>query len=135
MHPPTITAAYTAVLALFYVGLSLRVARLRRGNRVAFGDAGNAELKSAIRAHAHFAEYVPLILLMVAILEMSGLGATRVHLLLATLVVARLIHPIGMTATPLSLPFRIGRVGGMMLTMLVMTASALLILWRAVAGS
>ena len=41
----------------------------------AFGDADNPALRSAIRAHAHFAEYVPIIALMVAMLEMSGAAA------------------------------------------------------------
>jgi uncharacterized membrane protein YecN with MAPEG domain len=34
-------------------------AALRRKFRAAFGDGGNSELRSAIRAHSHFAEYVP----------------------------------------------------------------------------
>lgn len=73
MHPPSITAAYLAVFALLYAGLSLQVVRLRRKFRFAFGDGGNNELRNAIRAHSHFAEYVPIIALMVAMLEITGL--------------------------------------------------------------
>ena len=102
MQLPSITAIYLAVLALLYAALGLQVARLRRGNRVAFGDGDNMKLRSAIRAHAHFAEYVPIIALMVAMLEMSGLSAIRVHLLMGTLLVARLLHPLGMYAKPLT---------------------------------
>jgi uncharacterized protein len=40
---------------------------------VAFGDGGKAELRNAIRAHSHFAEYVPIIALMLALLENAGL--------------------------------------------------------------
>ena len=131
MHLPAITATYLAVLALLYAALGLRVSRLRRANRAGFGDGGNAELRGAIRAHAHFAEYVPIIALMVALLETSGLGALTVHLLMAALLVARLLHPIGMYASSSgSLQFRLGRVGGMTLTIMVMVASALLILSR-----
>jgi uncharacterized membrane protein YecN with MAPEG domain len=61
---PSITAAYTAVLALLYAALGLQVVRLRGRNRAGFGDGGNADLRSTIRAHAHFAEYVPIIVLM-----------------------------------------------------------------------
>src|ERR1039457_3828590 len=57
---PSITAAYTAVLAVLYAALGLQVVHLRRGNQAGFGDGGNADLRSAIRAHAHFAEYVPI---------------------------------------------------------------------------
>jgi uncharacterized membrane protein YecN with MAPEG domain len=95
------------------------------------GDAANAKLRSAIRAHAHFAEYVPIIALMVMTLEMSGLPETSIHGLMGTLLVARLLHPFGMYAKPGSLVFRIGRVWGMTITMIVMITCAVLILWRA----
>jgi uncharacterized protein len=77
MKPPLITATYVAILALLYTLLTLQVVRLRRRYRVGFGDGENAALRCAIRAHAHFAEYVPIIALMAAMLEMSGLAATR----------------------------------------------------------
>jgi uncharacterized protein len=73
MQWPSITAGYLAVLAQLYAALAIYVVRLRGKNRAGFSDAGNPELRSAIRAHAHFAEYVPVIALMVAMLKMSGL--------------------------------------------------------------
>jgi uncharacterized membrane protein YecN with MAPEG domain len=130
MHFPAITASYLAILALLYAALGLQVVRLRRKNRAGFGDGGNADLRSAIRAHAHFAEYVPIIVLMAAMLEASGLPATRVHLLMAALLVARLLHPIGMYAQPQTLRFLIFRVGGMTITSLIMIACALQLLSR-----
>ena len=81
MQMPSITGFYLGILALLYVVLGLQVSRLRRGNRSLFGDGDNIKLRSAIRAHANFAEYVPIIVLMVALLEMSGMPAARVHLL------------------------------------------------------
>jgi uncharacterized membrane protein YecN with MAPEG domain len=130
MQLPTITAAYTALLALLYAALSIQVVRLRRRNRAGFGDAGNTQLRSAIRAHAHFVEYVPIIVLMAAMLESSGLPAGMVHGLMGLLLIARLLHPLGMYAVSRSLQFRIGRVGGMTVTMTVMIACAVLILAR-----
>jgi uncharacterized protein len=130
MQLPAITGLYLAVLALLYVVLALQVSRLRRGNRVLFGDGDNIKLRSAIRAHANFAEYVPIIVLLVAMLEMSGLPAARVHLLMAALLVARLIHPLGMYVGPRTLQFQICRVGGIVLTLLVLVAAALIALSR-----
>src|SRR5260370_41174370 len=69
-----------AVLALLYAWLSLQVVRLRRRNRVSFGDSGHTDLRSGIRAHPHFAEYVPIIGLMAAVLEftsVTGLAGWR----------------------------------------------------------
>jgi uncharacterized membrane protein YecN with MAPEG domain len=135
MQVPSITATYVAVLALVYTALAIQVVRLRRRGRVSFGYGGSVELRSAIRTHAHFAEYVPLIALMSAMLEGSGLAATKVHVLMGTLLAARLLHPLGMYAKPRTWQFRIGRIGGMTLTLLVMVACAVLMLWRFAAGA
>ena len=135
MHLPSVTAFYLGILALLYAVLGLQVSRLRRGNRVLFGDGDNIKLRSAIRAHANFAEYVPIIVLMVAMLEMSGGPAMRVHLLMAALLLARLLHPLGMYVGPRSWRFQICRVGGITLTITVMIAAALLILSRLLAGA
>ena len=134
MNWPSITGGYLAVLALVYAALAVNVVRLRRQNLAAFGDAGNPALRSAIRAHAHFAEYVPIIALMVAMIEMSGMPGWRVHLLMAALLISRLLHPFGMYATPGTRAFRIGRVAGVTLTLLVLIASAVAILSRMLRG-
>jgi uncharacterized membrane protein YecN with MAPEG domain len=128
MHPPVISATYLAVLALIYTALSIRVVRLRRGNRVGFGDGDNVTLRAAVRAHAHFAEYVPIIVLMVAALEMFGTSAIQLHMLLGTLVVSRILHPFGLHARPGTAQFFVGRMLGMTLTLFVMVTSALLLL-------
>ena len=130
MHAPLITTTYLAVLGLLYAGLSVRVIRLRRDNRVGFGDGENSSLRAAIRAHAHFAEYVPIIGLMVSALEMLGTPAFALHSLLGTLVIARLLHPFGLNAAPGTARFLLGRVLGMTLTLFVLVAAALMILRR-----
>src|SRR5215475_2524083 len=112
------------------MSLSLQVIQLRRMNRAAFGDSDNVALRSAIRAHAHFAEYVPITVLMVAFLEASGTSALRVHLLMGALVAARLLHPLGMHAKPNTWRFRIGRTGGVTITIALLVTCALSILSR-----
>ena len=132
---PSVTAGYLALLALIYAALAVNVVRQRRQNRAAFGDAGNPALRSAIRAHGHFAEYVPITALMVAMLEMSGVAAWRLHILMIALVISRLLHPVGIYAAPGTAAFRIGRVGGMTLTVILLITCAVAILlriWRGV---
>jgi uncharacterized membrane protein YecN with MAPEG domain len=131
MHLHSITAIYLALLALLYTVLAVQVGRLRQRDRAAFGDNGSQQLRSAIRAHANFIEYVPIITLMVAMLEMSGLSAAWVHLFMGALLVSRLLHPLGMYAAPNTLQFRVGRVGGITITLVLLLASALTILARA----
>ena len=130
MTIPAITAVYLGVLGLLYAFLGLRVARFRRGNKIVFGDADNLYLRSAIRAHANFAEYVPIIVLMNALLEMGGAASVQMHVLLGTLTVSRILHPFGMHAKPMTPQFIVGRIVGMILTFLVLVASALLLLRR-----
>ena len=130
MTIPAITAVYLGVLGLLYAFLGLRVARFRRGNKIVFGDANNLYLRSAIRAHANFAEYVPIIVLMNALLEMGGAASVQMHVLLGTLTVSRILHPFGMHAKPMTPQFIVGRIVGMILTFLVLVASALLLLRR-----
>ena len=137
MQLPSITGLYLAILALIYAVLALQVARLRRGNRVLFGDGENVRLRSAIRAHANFVEYVPIIALLVAMLEMSGSSTTRVHVLMGALLVARLLHPLGMYSKPGTWQFSTGRVGGIVITIGVLVAAALSALsrfWPAISG-
>ena len=130
MHVPSITAFYLAILALIYAVLPLQVARLRRDNLVLFGDADNGRLRTAIRVHANFIEYVPIITLLVALLEMSGAPASRIHLLMGGLLLARLLHPIGMYARPTTWQFVVGRVAGILLTIFVLVSAAIGALFR-----
>jgi uncharacterized membrane protein YecN with MAPEG domain len=131
---PAITAGYLAVLALVYAALAIDVIRLRASGRSPFGDGGDSRLRNAIRAHANFAEYVPIVSLLVALLEMSGAPAFRVHLWMAGLLISRLMHPLGLSAKPGSLPFRIFRIGGVTLTLAVLVGSAITLLMRLMRG-
>ena len=130
MTIPSITATYLGVLGLLYAFLGLRVARTRRGEKIGFGDGDNRFLRSAIRAHANFVEYVPIIVLMNALLEMGGAASVQMHVVLGTLTVSRVLHPFGMHAKPMTPQFIVGRIVGMILTFLVLVASALLLLRR-----
>jgi uncharacterized membrane protein YecN with MAPEG domain len=137
MQTPSVTGFYLGLLALIYAALALKVARLRRGNRVLFGDGENVRLRSAIRAHANFIEYVPIIALLVAMLEMSGGSVIWVHVLMGALLGARLLHPLGMYSKPGTWQFSAGRVGGIVITISVLIAAALTALsrfWPALGG-
>ena len=130
MDAPTITANYLAILALIYAALALQVVRLRRISGAPFNDGGNEGLRSAIRAHGNFMEYVPIIVLMVALLEISGASPLRIHLLMGALLLSRLLHPLGMYAAPSSLKFTICRAGSIFLTIGLLISCALTILSR-----
>lgn len=123
----TITAFYAGVLALWFLVLSLRVVQLRSAG-VSYGDGGDPVLHRRIRAHGNFAEYVPLLLLLLALLEVDDSSPEwALHLIGLTLVAARLLHGV-------SLSFRdgwaFGRRWGAALTFLLLLLTGLLCAWR-----
>jgi len=100
------TPLYAALLALLFVALSVRTLRLRYKYRVALGDGGNPELFRATRAHANFAEYVPLALLLIYLAETQGAHIAMVHALGIGLLVGRLSHGFGVSQPTENLKFR-----------------------------
>ncbi len=77
----TILPFYAALLVLLFVVLSIRTLRLRRGLKIGVGDGGNPQMLRAMRVHSNFAEYVPLALLMVYLVEGRGAHPVFVHAL------------------------------------------------------
>ena len=126
-----VTALYAGLLALWFVVLSLRVVDQRRRNKVSLGDGGKTMLLRAIRGHANFSEYVPLALVLLAILELSGYPRYVLHGLGATLLAGRLLHGYALSFTA---HFRFGRVAGAALTFLVIAVSGVLCLWQVWTG-
>ena len=92
-----ITSLYAGLLALIFLALSARVVAVR--GRVSLGDGGDPEVLRRMRGHANFAEYVPLILVMMALLEYQQIAAWQLHAIGATLVFARVIHGIALSFT------------------------------------
>lgn len=88
----TVTALFAGVLALVYVALSVHVIRGRYTNRLALGDGGNASMNRRIRAHANFAEYVPMALILMAVNELGGVSANTLVCFGVLLLAGRISH-------------------------------------------
>lgn len=125
---PTTTAFYAAILGLFYVGLSGWVMGGRLTGNVLFGDGGQDGLQRRIRSHANFIEYVPFALGLIALYETGGGSQGWVRSLLIVLVIARILHPIGMLAGPNTPRQFACRGGGILATLAVMAVAAVLLL-------
>lgn len=126
---PTILPIYAAIFAIFFIVLSIRTIRQRRNLKIGLGDAGNKDMQRAMRVHANFAEYVPLSLLMIYLVEQSGVYAWFVHALCMGLLIGRMSHAYGVSQQRENFAFR---VTGMTLTLTVLIASAAHLLWVAV---
>lgn len=117
------------ILVIFYLGLSINVIRQRRINRVAIGDQNNPNLLRAIRAHANCAEYAPLILLALYVLEKLHINPLFMAVLCIAFLIGRVTHAFGLICLELQQPPRFwARSIGMSLTFLCLLISAITIL-------
>lgn len=121
---PVITLLVAAALGLLDLWLGVRLSLLRRRNRVSVGDGGQPAVEARMRAHANFTEYVPIALILMMLIELCAGGSTRLWLLGAVLVIARLLHPFGMDRPAPNAP----RAAGAILTWAVLLA---LVIWAA----
>jgi uncharacterized membrane protein YecN with MAPEG domain len=127
----TITPLYAGILAIWFVVLSMRVVAKRRAG-INLGDGGDADMLRRIRAHGNFAEYVPLILVMMVMLETGGVIAPWVlHTIGIALVIARVIHGIALAFTK---KWFFGRFGGTLATFILLAVCGVLCLWRGLAA-
>jgi uncharacterized protein len=115
------TPLWAALVALLYVGLAAQVIRARYRTRTALGDGDDPGLARAIRAHANFAEYVPLILILLVLAELQGAWPWLLHLQGAMLLAGRAVHAYGISQVDEVLP---RRSIGMALTLVVLVTAA-----------
>ena len=129
---PRITLLVASLHALLYVALALRVVLLRKGRGVGIGTGGDAELARAVRVHGNFAEYVPLALLLLALLELAGTPSGLLWAFGLGLLLARVLHALGLARAS---GYSAGRFGGTLLTFLLLAAMAATGLWRVLAAT
>jgi hypothetical protein len=125
-----VTPFYAGLLALWFFVLSARVMQRRQGG-IWLGDGGDPRMLGVIRGHANFAEYVPLILLLMAMLELGRTSIYVLHALGIALLVARLLHGYALGFTDF---FKFGRFVGAGLTMIVLLVAAALCVLQGTRG-
>lgn len=125
--PLPITLATACVLALFYLVLVVRVGHGRFLHRISMGDGDNPDMLIRMRTHANFSEYIPLILILMALLERSKANPMLLAVAGVLLVIFRVMHAIGM---PMKAPnfFRAAGAGGTMLILLIFAVWGLVLI-------
>lgn len=119
--PLPVTLVTACVLALMCLVLAARISRARLKHRISLGDKGNEELMVRMRVHGNFIEFVPFVLILMALLESAGANSTALTAAGAALVLARVMHAFGL---PRPAP-NIFRAGGAGITYLLMAALAI----------
>jgi hypothetical protein len=119
--PFHVTLLYAGINGLILLVLALNVVRLRRNTKVGLGDGGNEGMLRACRMHANAAEYVPIILILMGLLELQRESIYLLHALGIMLTLGRILHPIGIAG---SSGESFGRAAGMLLTWVALLVAA-----------
>ena len=123
-----IVPRYAALLGGLFVRLSWSTLRLRRKHRVGVGDGNHKDLQKAIRAHANFAEYTPLSLMLLYFLEVHGDYPTwLIHMMCTSLCLGRFAHAFGVRKVEEVYTYR---VFGTAMTLSVLSIGSILLLVR-----
>lgn len=131
-----ITLLFAAILGFFSLFLSFRAGSYRgkTGVSILHGEPVNKELAVRVRRHQNFLEYVPMVLILMAAIELNGGSGAMLYGLGAALVVARVAHAVGLQHDNMSHPGRLIGAGGTALITLVAVGYALWIAVPALTG-
>ena len=116
--PATLSAA--ASLALVNIWLSMRIGKVRTTEKISIGDGGHDLLSRRMRAQLNFAENTPLVLILIAAIEIAGKGGTWLLPVGGLYALGRVAHGIGMDGAA----FGQGRMVGTLITMLTLLGLA-----------
>ena len=112
-----ITALYAGLLVAVLVCLTTRIGLLRAKTGISILDGGNAQVALEMRRHGNFAEHVPFIVVLMAIVELNEGSALLLHVVGVALVISRVLHPLGLHHERVQTPLRlIGAVGTSLVT-------------------
>ncbi|KXZ35785.1 MAPEG family protein [Vibrio alginolyticus] len=116
-----ITALYANILAILIIWLAVQVIKQRRLNQIAYADGGVEALQIARSAQSNATEYVPITLILMALLEFNSAYPTWIHLTGIIFVIGRVIHAKGILKKDLK-----KRIRGMQVTFLVILSLVVL---------
>ena len=123
-----ITTLLTALLAIFYFLISVKVISCRKRLQVSLGNGEDNEILKYTSAHSNFASYTPILIILFYFNEVSGLISNFALIPLALMILTgRVFHYIGLTSESMNFSLR---VKGMKLTLfplLVMSISLIVI--------
>ncbi|MDR7059884.1 MULTISPECIES: MAPEG family protein [unclassified Sphingopyxis] len=91
-----VTAFVAAICALLLLATAIDTVRQRLRLKAAFGDHGDAKLISASRSHGNLAEYAPITIILLGLLETARANHMALMVIGAIFLVGRVAHVIGL---------------------------------------
>jgi len=104
--PSTLCLVAAAVIINLWLGM--RIGQVRHAKKIWIGDGQDSLLYARMRAQANFGENAPIFLILVAVVELAGKGATWLPVVGALFMLGRVAHAFGMDGK-----FKAGRPIGM----------------------
>lgn len=92
--PVTLTIAGAAAIVNFW--LAVRIVMIRAKGKVLIGDGGNTLLMARMRSQLNFAEYTPLVLILMGLIEFARGTSTWLWAAGIIYILGRVLHPFGM---------------------------------------
>ena len=129
MHTIQLTMLFAGICALIQCVLTALVSIRRIQTGIDFLDGGDKALQRRIRAHGNFSETVPISLLLMALLELRGLGAIWILVFGIALTTGRILHAYGLIVSDAKTSPSPIRLFGMVMTLAVLSIEAVWCIW------
>lgn len=120
---------WVGLCVILLLVLSALTSANRRKHSVSIGDGGKHEVAVASRAFGNAIEYMPIGLIAVALMALTGFPVWSVHLVGGSFFLGRVLHAWGMLTTKEGKPPTPGRILGMLLTYLPLLGAAVALIW------
>ena len=109
----------TGAAALINLWIAWRASQVRLSEKIMVGDGGNERMVARMRAHANFSEYTPIVLILIALIELARGSLLWLWAAAALYLLGRICHVFGMDG------WLRGRVLGIAITMIVTAGLAI----------
>ncbi len=109
-----ITGVFAGLMGLLFLVLSARVIMYRRQASISLGDGDDKTMRRRVRAQANCAEYAPIALILMLVIEMQNGSGVLLILLGALFFVGRVLHGIAFSGAG---QWIFGRKVGMVMTL------------------
>lgn len=115
-----ITSLFAACFGVVMLVLWINVTKTRAAMSISIGDGGDVALHEKVRRHGNFMEWVPMTVLLLALAEAQGAGASWLYAAGGLALIGRLVHPFGLRADNAAHPARIvGNMGNILAVLIL----------------
>ena len=129
LHALQASGLWAGLCVILLLALSALTSVNRRKHKVSIGDGGKHEVAVASRAFGNAIEYMPVAMIALALMALTGFPVWSIHLVGGSFFLGRVLHAWGMMTTKQGKPPTPSRLAGMLLTYLPLLGAAVALIW------